>query len=271
MQKDIRSLIEKLKIKPGKSLGQNFMVDENFLNFIIREASPKKNETVVEIGPGFGALTFKLLERVNKLISIEMDLKLFSYLRENISNPKLILLHSDAMKVNFRELIPNCDFRIISNMPYSISTPFILKLIQENTLPYSMYLVLQEEVSDRFFSCPKSKNYGASSVLIQSFFSGKKIRKIPGEVFFPRPEVSSAFTYFSRKEWLSDINVSHYFAIVKAAFSMRRKTLFNNWSKIFPQQKISYIFEKFKLKKNIRAEELSPDNYLEIAKIAEKL
>lgn len=269
MRKDIASLLKKLQVKPGKSLGQNFMADENFLDFIIREANPKSSDIVLEIGPGLGAFTRRLITQVLKLYAIELDIKLFSYLKDEITSENFFLFHGDALKFDYKAILTNCDFRIISNLPYSISTPLIMCFIELNLIPHSMHLILQEELADRFCALPSSKNYGASTVILNAFFEIKKIRRIPPELFMPKPDVYSAFVgFFRKKSCPTNSETNFLIKAVKASFSKRRKKLFNNLTEIFPKEIIGQVFEKFSLNQNVRAEELSPELFLEIAKCA---
>lgn len=270
---EIVTLIHKLGLRPGKSLGQNFMVDANMLDFIVRSAAPTPKDNVLEIGPGFGALTERLISHVSALHAVEMDIKLFSYLQSKFKYPNFHLINADAMKLDYRELMRTSapaladEFRIISNLPYSISTPFILKMIESGNIPRSMHFVLQDETADRFAAKPSDADYGASSVITQCFFEVEKIRKIPNDVFYPRPEVESAFVAFKSKGFnLSDENKKNLFRSIKTAFSRRRKTLANNLSTICEKDRTHEILRAMSLSEKARAEELSPELHIRLAK-----
>jgi len=267
---ELMLLIAKLGLRPGKFLGQNFMIDENMLDFIVRTAAPAPSDCVLEVGPGFGALTKRLVGKVSELYAVELDIKLFSYLQSEIADPSFHLIRGNALKMDIKALFGGREFRIISNLPYAISTPFVLNVIESGAIPSGMHLVLQEETADRFCAMPREPDYGASSVLVQIFFEIEKIRRIPPEVFHPAPEVGSAFVSFSRRAVLpGDDGRRNLFRVVKAAFSRRRKMLANNLSAIFAKDRAVDILRQLSLSPNVRAEELPPGKYMEIAKFAE--
>jgi 16S rRNA A1518/A1519 N6-dimethyltransferase RsmA/KsgA/DIM1 with predicted DNA glycosylase/AP lyase activity len=157
-KKDLQHLLKKLNIQPSKKLGQNFLTDENLLNFIYKTAAAKEDEFIIEIGSGLGVLTKLLVKSGADIIAIEYDARLAAYLKKAIQAPNLHLIHQDACKLDFNKIIPqNRDFRIIANLPYSISTPLIAKFINMPIPPKDMLFLLQKETAERFAASAKTQ------------------------------------------------------------------------------------------------------------------
>jgi 16S rRNA (adenine1518-N6/adenine1519-N6)-dimethyltransferase len=258
--------INKIRLNPGRMLGQNFMVDGNMLDFIVKSASPDDGETIVEIGPGFGPLTKKLLPRA-AVTAIEMDVKLYSYLKANIVSPNFKLVHADALRVDYQELIGGNSFRVVSNMPYSISSPFVMKMTELENPPVKMHLVLQKETAGRFAARPGPKEYGAVSVLVQTVYAVEKIRNIPPEVFYPKPDVTSSLVSFVKRDSIpTRLERQELSRFVKASFSKRRKKLVNNLDDFYDRAGILAFFLKKGIDENIRAERIGVESYLEMSR-----
>lgn len=264
---DITQLIDQIGIYPSKKLGQNFLLDENLLDFIAKIASPKKDEHIIEVGPGLGSLTERILASGAKLTAIEFDAKLFKYLADKYkNNGNITLINGDACKVNYAEMSANWpDYRIISNLPYSISTPLIAKLGELERPPLSMVFLLQKETAMRFTAKNKTKEYGSISARIQNIYDIELIRTVVPEVFYPMPEVNSAIVKFTRKANIPDIKTRKRIdTIVKTAFLKRRKKLINTISHLF-NGKVKEVFDAMNIDSNARPEELSPEDYLKLS------
>ncbi len=264
---DITQLIEQIGIYPSKKLGQNFLLDENLLDFITRTASPKKDEYIIEIGPGLGSLTERILAIGARLTAIEFDAKLFTYLANKYKdNPNITVLNEDACKSNYAQITEKWDeYRIISNLPYSISTPLIAKLGELEHPPIGMIFLLQKEAAMRFTAKSKSKEYGSITARIQNIYNIELVRTVAPEVFFPQPEVSSAIVRFTRKAHLPDIKTRKRIdLIVKTAFLKRRKKLTNTIAHLF-NGNIKDVFDQMNLSQNARPEDLSPEDYLKLS------
>lgn len=263
---ELTNLIDKIGIYPSKKLGQNFLLDENLLDFIIKTASIKKNEYIIEIGPGLGSLTERILASGAKLTAIEFDSKLFAYLTDKYKdNDNITLINEDACKSNYAEMTANWDnYRIISNLPYSISTPLIAKLGELENPPLGMVFLLQKEAAMRFIAKNKTKEYGNISARIQNIYDAELVRTVVPDVFFPKPEVNSAIVKFTRKTNIPDIKTRKQIdTIVKTAFLKRRKKLINTIAPLFGGR-IKEIFKQMNLNPNSRPEDLSPEEYLKL-------
>jgi len=265
---ELISLLEQTGISPSRKLGQNFLIDENLLNFIAKTADIKKNENIIEIGPGLGSLTERILESEAILTAIEFDNKLFVYLKSKYGSRKNItLLNEDACRTDYSRLIGNTpEYRIISNLPYSISTPLLAKFADLENPPAGVLLLLQKEAAMRFIAKPNSKDYGSISVRLQLIYNGEIVRTVPPNVFFPKPEVQSAILKLTRKTLYPEISVRKKVdAIVKTAFLKRRKKLINTITPLFGKETIERAFFEIKLNSNARPEDLTYKQYLSLS------
>jgi 16S rRNA (adenine1518-N6/adenine1519-N6)-dimethyltransferase len=268
---ELLEILAKMDMKPGKHFGQNFMIDNNLLDFISRESRVEENDLVIEVGPGCGALTRNILNKKASLIAIEIDKRICEYLTNNILDKNFTLIQGDACRIDLMDLLANsaknkCEIRnwkCIANLPYSISSPFIAKIIETSCPPSEMLFLLQKETALRFAANVKTKNYGSLSVRVQTVFNVKVIRTIPPNVFYPAPEVDSALVRFTRKEsFPSPEKVEELSITVKAAFSQRRKKMIKALSAVYGKDKTLNIFKELGIDTNARAEELSPDEFL---------
>ncbi len=265
--KDLQLLLNKLDIKPSKKLGQNFLIDDNLLDYINKTAAVKENDFIVEVGPGLGALTKLLIESKAKVKAVEYDSRLAEYIRNKYSAPNFQLIHEDACKLDFNKLVNEDDFRIIANLPYSITTPLIARFIDMPLPPKDMLFLLQKETAERLSALPDSKNYGSITVQIKNVYEPEYLRTVPPEVFYPRPIVQSAIIKFTRKanypsqEMRKTIN-----KIVRSAFSQRRKKAVKNLGNEFKNLNIPYIFDSLEIDTNVRAENITPEQYFNLAK-----
>ena len=265
-REELFSLLTSIGISPSKKLGQNFLMDGNLLDFIVRMASLLKGQHVLEVGPGLGFLTNRLIAKEVVLTAVEYDAKIASYLNDKYGK-KISLIHQDACKTNFDELMKNSScFKIVSNLPYAISTPLLAKITEMNNPPEEMILLLQKETALRFISKPKSKEYSAISVKIQVIFNTEYIRNVPPDVFYPKPEVNSGIVKFVKKQNIPDLETRKKLDILtRTAFLKRRKKLINIIKDIM-QENISNIFNMLGISENVRPEELEPGIYLIMTK-----
>ena len=217
-----------------KSLGQNFLTDKNIVRKIIDTANIKPTDHVLEIGPGRGALTDSIIERCEKFTAIEADDKLFESLAKKYDgNPKVTLIHGDALKVDFSELALKKDskLRLISNLPYNISGPMLARLVDFRDTFSHATLMLQKEVADRVSATTESrKDYGVLSVIIQNYADAFMEFTVPPTAFSPKPKVQSAIITLSFLDSprFEVKDYTFFKKTVKAAFSQRRKTLLNS-------------------------------------------
>lgn len=231
----VRRLMEQYKFRCRKRLGQNFLIDSNIISKILAGAELSPQDTVVEIGPGLGTLTKEMARLAATVLAVEIDRDLLPVLEETLGETKNVnVIHGDALKVNFDNLVAenagHCRaYKIIANLPYYITTPLLMHLL-ENKFNFSITVVMvQEEVARRMVARPGTKDYGSLSVAIQFYTYPELVCKVSPNVFIPRPEVGSAVVKLTRRKTpavrVRDEN--HFFSIVRAAFGKRRKTMLN--------------------------------------------
>ena len=243
-----------------KRFGQNFLVDAQIVSRIVSTISPKKSDDIVEIGPGKGALTFPLLDHLDKLSVIEIDRDLISFLKLK-KQEKLTIYEADALKFDYA-LISN-DLRIVGNLPYNISSPLLFCLLSRRNQIIDMTFMLQKEVVDRIVARHGSKTYGRLSVMMQTFFEVESMFTVPKESFDPQPKIESAILYLKTKTKPLTENTKLLEKIVKISFSQRRKTLKNCLKSTLSQ-------EQTKIDLSQRAEMLSVENFITLMKDYEK-
>ncbi len=219
-------------MKAKRSLGQNFLVDRNYLDRIVAAARPVAGETIIEIGPGHGALTADLLKSGARTVAIELDRELTSYLKERFGDSdNFTLIESDALKVDFcLSIKPQSQARVVANLPYYISTPIIERLISARGCITEMVLMLQREVVDRLVAEPGGKDYGYFSVFTQFYCEVSRLFHVPPSAFRPSPKVYSSVVRLKVREAPAvEVTSEDYFiTTAKVIFSQRRKTLLNN-------------------------------------------
>lgn len=186
-------LVKKYNFKFSKSLGQNFLIDDSVPRDIVAGAEVDENDLVIEIGPGVGTLTAQLLNKAKKVVAIELDNDLIPILNQEIGdNPKFTLIHKDALKVNFNEIIgEEKSVKLVANLPYYVTTPIIVKLLKEGYNFKSLTIMIQKEVAERMNADPGNKDYGSLSLLVQYYCNTKIVRRVPPQCFIPRPKVDS--------------------------------------------------------------------------------
>ena len=239
-------------LKPKKRLGQNFLTSQKVINKVIESSNLDKNDIVLEIGPGFGALTFEIAKRVKKVIAVEKDTELASKL--NIKNVEIINKDILDYEINLK------DYKLISNLPYNISLAVIKKFLEDENQPQEMIIMLQKEVAQRI--CAKPPKMSKPAVFTQFYAIPKIISYISKEVFFPKPKVDSAILKISDIQ-KRKIDISN---IVNAGFSHKRKTLLNNLSKELDisKEKTKEWLRDNNIESNRRAESLTVDNWINL-------
>lgn len=257
-------------LKAKKSLGQNFLKDENILNQIANSIDTK-NDLIIEIGPGMGALTKKLVCKNSYVLAYELDERTKPYLLP-LENEKTKIIYKDFLKANLKEDIGNIKYNrlyIIANIPYYITTPIIEHIINSRITVDSMVLLVQREVAERFSAKPKTKEYGSLTVYLNYYFEVEKLFDVKNICFIPAPKVDSAVVKFIKKKNDYDIDSDAFLKFIRECFGMKRKTLKNNL-KNFNFDKISNILEKNGYTKNSRAEEIDLQTFIEIYKNLDK-
>lgn len=270
--KDVKTaeLVKKYNFKFSKSLGQNFLIDDSVPRDIVAGAEVDSEDLVIEIGPGVGTLTAQLLKKAKKVVAIELDNDLIPILEQELGdNPNFTLIHNDALKVDFNEVIEEeKSVKLVANLPYYVTTPIIVKLLKDGYNFKSLTIMIQKEVAERMNAEPGNKDYGALSLLVQYYCNTSIVRKVPPACFIPRPKVDSIVI---RLDKLSEAKVKVdneklFFDIIRNSFNMRRKTLWNGVKSIGPaKEKLELAFEKAGVDPKRRGETLSIQEFANLA------
>ena len=252
-------------MKAKKSLGQNFLVDNNIIEKIIGEITSDSNDLIVEIGPGMGALTKRLKEKGSFLIAYEVDKDLENILSE-FEDDRTKIIWQDFLECNIKEDIKDIKYNklfIVGNLPYYITTPIIEHIIDSNINFDALVIMVQKEVADRFLANPKTKDYGYISVLLQYYFDIKRVCNVSRYSFNPVPKVESTVLSFRAKKIRADVDIEKYKEFLKMAFRQKRKTLKNNLSN-YDWEKAKLVLDKYNLSESVRAEEINGDIFIEL-------
>lgn len=224
-------MLNKNSFKLTKSLGQNFLIDDTVLEDIITAADVNKDDEILEIGPGFGALTSLLLDRGKNVTAVEIDKKIIPILEEEFKDyNNFKIINEDVLKCDMDEIIGENEIKVLANLPYYVTTPIITKLIKGKSKIKSITIMIQKEVADRIAARPSTKEYGALTLLVNYYCQVFKVREVSPQAFIPAPKVSSTvINLIPRNEKSVKLNdEALFFKIIKDAFSMRRKTLSNS-------------------------------------------
>ena len=278
---ETKFILKKYGISANKSLGQNFLINDEVVQGIVDKAEILKNDLVIEIGPGLGTLTKELLEKAGKVIAIELDTRMIEILTDRFKlYDNFELINEDVLKVNLNKLIQENlnvglkSAKIVANLPYYITTPIIMKLLEENLPIESITVMIQKEVADRLIEVPGGKNSGAITYSVYYYAEAEEVLKVMPNSFVPEPAVDSKVIKLKlRKEKAVKVkNEELMFKIIKYAFMQRRKTLVNALEKsnIFSSKgQILEILENLGLNDKIRGEALSLEDYSNISKYIE--
>ena len=273
----VNRIRDRFDLKPSKSLGQNFIADGNIVRKIVDGAGITEEDLVIEIGPGIGVLTSALAERAAFVAAVELDKRLIPVLEETLmeySNVRVI--NADILKTDLKQLVRTYreeglftgKVRVIGNLPYYITTPIIMKLLEEQVPADSITVMMQKEVADRIRSAPGSRTYGAISVAVQYYCRVDKITDVPKEAFIPRPKVASTVLNLEPLEERIEVADEKIFLrCVKAGFAQRRKTLLNSLAAGSGMDKdhVRKILETAGIDPGRRAETLTVEEFGRIA------
>lgn len=254
-------------MKAKKSLGQNFLIDDNIINKIGNCIEAKENDLIIEIGPGMGALTKVLKTKECNIICYEIDTDMIPYLNKLIDE-KTKVIYNDILNTNIKEDIKDISYNklyIVGNLPYYITTSIIKFLINEELPIHEMIFMVQDEVANRFTANNGNKEYGSITLFLKYYFKLEKLFKVSKNCFNPIPKVESAIIKFSKRLDKLDVDKVKYFEIINNSFRMKRKTLKNNLSN-YDFEKIKEVLDSYGLNDNVRAEELSEDVFVQITK-----
>lgn len=251
-----------------KKYGQNFLSDKNLLSAIASDGEVDQNTTVLEIGPGAGALSEAILSKCKKLVSVEIDDRLIPELEEKFGeNEKFTLVHNDFMKMSDEEIkeLVGEDFRVVANIPYYISTSLIMRFLEREPKPKSITVMVQKEVAERLTAKAGVDAYGVISVAVALRGKAKITRKVDRKMFFPVPDVDSAVVHVILDENVNP-EVENVMKLVRSAFAMRRKTLRNNLVKGMgiSGEKFDTAITQMGLKTDVRGEKLTPEQFIKL-------
>lgn len=277
---ETRFLMKKYNIKANKALGQNFLIDENVLKKIVESSEIEKDDLVIEIGPGLGTLTKYILEKAGKVICIELDKKMIKILEDRFSlYENFEVKNQDVLKVDLGKMIKQekenifiKNVKIVANLPYYITTPIIMKLLEDELDLESITVMIQKEVADRLIAIPGRKDTGAITYSVYYYSIAEGILEVDNDSFIPEPEVTSKVIKLNirKKPPVEVKNKEVMFKIIKSAFMQRRKTLLNaltNTKVFINKEEGIKILQKLNLSENVRAENLSLQDFANITNI----
>jgi 16S rRNA (adenine1518-N6/adenine1519-N6)-dimethyltransferase len=251
MSKDIatpvrtKEILKKYGFSFKKSLGQNFLIDTNILKKIVSFANLEESSGAIEIGPGIGALTEQLARTSKKVVAFEIDQRLLPILNDTLSPyPHVKIIHNDVLEANVAEVMAEefkeiNDIMVVANLPYYVTTPIIMKLLEEHLPIRGIVCMLQKEVADRISAKPGTKDYGSLSIAVQYYTEAETVMIVPKTVFVPQPNVDSAVIRLTKRESpaVAVTDESFFFQVTRASFAQRRKTLLNNLTSQLPDGK----------------------------------
>lgn len=277
-----KDIIKKYKLRLTKSLGQNFLNDERVVEKIVDSAEVSSDDLVIEIGPGAGSMTKELCKRAGKVVAVEIDRHLIPVLEETLKEfSNLHIINKDVLKVNFKKDIVDfstesftpLSVKVVANLPYYITTPIIMKLLEQNPGIDCMVFMVQKEVAQRMVATPRGKDYGALSVAVQYYSKPEKVFDVPPHCFIPQPEVDSTVIKLQilKKPPVEVMDEGLFFKTIKAAFGQRRKTLLNalsNSGYFTPNKEdMKDILKSIGIEENRRGETLSILQFAQLANL----
>ncbi len=230
----IKEILAETGFKFSKSLGQNFLTDENVLEKIVQSSGIDKESCALEVGPGFGTLTQRLCASAKKVVAVEIDASAIPILESNLSEfDNLTIINEDVLKCDLPSIIEknfgNDEVRVVANLPYYITTPIIMHILEARLNIESLTVMIQKEVAERIGARPGTKDYGALSVAVSYYSEPEIITHVPPSAFIPQPKVSSTVVKLNLREKppVEVVSEKGFFAVVRASFAQRRKTLLN--------------------------------------------
>jgi len=279
LSQETKFIMNKYGITANKAYGQNFLIDEDVVNSIVKEAGVTKDDLVIEIGPGLGTLTYVLLENAGKVISVELDKNMIQILHDRFAlYNNFELINDDILKINMEELISNNrnfkNIKIVANLPYYITTPIIMKLLESKYDLESITVMVQKEVALRLTDTPGGDETGAITYSINYYTSPELVLDVPKESFMPVPKVDSSVIKLTllKEPPVKVENEKFFFKVIKCAFLQKRKTLVNSLSNngIGSKEEIESILEKLNIDTKIRAEKLSLEDFASLSNMLYK-
>lgn len=269
-----KEVVQKHNFKFSKSLGQNFLIDTNVIDRILEGARVKEGDYVIEVGPGIGTLTKEMGRSAEKVVAIEIDKTLIPILEETLEDfPNIEVINQDILKVNVQELVKEKlnggPVKLVANLPYYITTPIVMKFLEEDIPVTDIVVMVQKEVADRMNAKPNTKDYGALSVAVQYYCDTEIVAKAPRHMFMPQPNVdSTVIGLHVREEQIYHVdNEDIFFKTVKASFGQRRKTLLNSLGGLgfLSKDQIKEALKEANIDEKRRGETLSIEEFATLA------
>jgi 16S rRNA (adenine1518-N6/adenine1519-N6)-dimethyltransferase len=268
--KATKEIVQKHNFRFSKSLGQNFLIDDTIIDRIVDGANIGENDYVMEVGPGIGTLTREMAKRSKKVVAIEIDKSLIPILKDTLSDlDNAEVVNSDILRVDINELIDEKlnggPIKLVANLPYYITTPIVMKFLEEDIPVTNIVVMVQKEVADRMKAEPNTKDYGALSVAVQYYCDVEIVAKVPRHLFMPQPNVDSTVIALNVREnpvYKVD-NEEIFFKVVKASFGQRRKTLLNSLSTLgfLNKDEIKEVLQNSNIDEKRRGETLSIEEF----------
>ena len=276
--KEVKKILQENDLYAKKQFGQNFLIDKNILSKIVHSANISDACTIIEVGPGMGALTELLVKDSKKVICYEIDTDMINILNkrfESVIDEKLYIYNVDFLKANLEEYQNESSVKLVANLPYYITTPILIKVLEEGSYIEEMIVMMQKEVAQRICGKPSTKDYNALSVLVQYKHKAELLFDVPKGCFYPEPEVTSSIVKISKKEpVIVPFDEEFFYKFNRNIFKQRRKTLANNLKNSYNLSKedIEEILVSNNYSVTVRSEALSIDDIIKLSdKFREKL
>lgn len=275
-----KEVVQKHNFKFSKSLGQNFLIDTNVIDRILEGARVKEGDYVIEVGPGIGTLTKEMGRSAEKVVAIEIDKTLIPILEETLEDfPNIEVINQDILKVNVQELVKEKlnggQVKLVANLPYYITTPIVMKFLEEDIPVTDIVVMVQKEVADRMNAKPNTKDYGALSVAVQYYCDTEIVAKAPRHMFMPQPNVdSTVIGLHVREEQIYHVdNEDIFFKTVKASFGQRRKTLLNSLGGLgfLSKDQIKEALKEANIDEKRRGETLSIEEFASLSNAVNRI
>ncbi|MEG1284434.1 MAG: 16S rRNA (adenine(1518)-N(6)/adenine(1519)-N(6))-dimethyltransferase RsmA [Romboutsia sp.] len=269
-----KEVVQKHNFKFSKSLGQNFLIDDNVIDRILDGARLSQGDNIIEVGPGIGTLTREMGKVANKVVAIEIDKSLIPILKETLENLENVeVINKDILRVDIEELVKEKlnggPIKLVANLPYYITTPIVMKFLEEDIPVTDIVVMVQKEVADRMNACPGTKDYGALSIAVQYYCDTEIVAKAPRHMFVPQPNVDSTVIGLhvrpDRKYTVNNEEI--FFKTVKASFGQRRKTLLNSLSGLgfLSKDEIREVLQEANIDEKRRGETLSIEEFANLS------
>ncbi|SHK51610.1 16S rRNA (adenine(1518)-N(6)/adenine(1519)-N(6))-dimethyltransferase RsmA [Tepidibacter formicigenes] len=272
-----KEIVQKYGFKFSKSLGQNFLIDSNIIDRIIEGAKISEGDYVIEVGPGIGTLTREISKIAKKVVAVEIDKTLIPILKDTLGDRDNIeVINEDILKIDIKKLVKEKlngePIKLVANLPYYITTPIVMKFLEEDVSVSDIVVMVQKEVADRMKANPSTKDYGTLSVAVQYYCDVDIVTKVPRTLFIPQPNVESTVialrTHESPKYNLKDKSL--FFKVVKASFAKRRKTILNALSSYdinLNKEEIKDVLKEAGIDEKRRGETLSIDEFAHLSNV----